>query len=79
MAPNLTESDEGKRVVSEDGEEVGRIVEVEDGTAHVDPDANLEKTLKSKIGMTDEDEGSFTFDASSVSDVTDDEVRLQNI
>ena len=78
MTPNLTDSDEGKRVVSNDGEEVGRVVEVKEETAFVDPNANLEETLKSKIGLTDEEEGSFTIDASSISEITGDEVRIRS-
>lgn len=45
---DITEDEEGKQVVGPDGEEVGRIVTVEHGTAHVDPDPGITDTVKSK-------------------------------
>ena len=38
---NLTESDKGKKVVDRNGDEVGRIVEVENGRGYIDPDPSV--------------------------------------
>jgi sporulation protein YlmC with PRC-barrel domain len=73
----LTEDDEGKRVVNSHGDDVGRVVEVRQGTAHVDPDPGITDTLMSKLGWGDgQDEDTYRLDSSSIETVTDDEIRL---
>jgi hypothetical protein len=76
---DITEDEEGKQVVGPDGEEVGRIVTVEHGTAHVDPDPGITDTVKSKLGWADTDEETYPLQEASVSEVTDDEVRLREL
>jgi hypothetical protein len=73
----LTENDEGKKVVSTDGDEIGRITEVRGGTAYVDPDAGMFDTVKAKLDWGDPGEDSYPIQADHVSNVTDDEVRLR--
>lgn len=73
----FVDDDEGKRVVSSDGEEVGIITEVRRGTAYVDPDPNVFETLKSKLNWAKADEDTYPLSADQVREVTDDEVRLQ--
>lgn len=75
MATALTESDEGKPVVFND-ETVGRVVDVEHGTAYVDPDPGIAETIKSKLGWAEADEETFALDDDAVGEVTGDEVRL---
>lgn len=72
----LTEDDEGKKVVNKNGDEVGRVVEVQHGTAQIDPDPGLTDTIKSKLGWADSDEESYRLDADSVERVSDDEIHL---
>lgn len=72
----LTESDEGKTVVNDHGETIGRVVEVSGGAAHVDPDPNMTDIIKSKLGWGDSDEDTYRLDESSIEEVTDDEIRL---
>lgn len=50
LKPNLTKSDEGKPVVTEDGEYVGKIVKVVDETAYVSPNPSLSNEVKSQLG-----------------------------
>jgi hypothetical protein len=76
---DITEDEEGKQVVGPDGEEVGRIVTVEHGTAHVDPDPGITETVKSKLGWADTDEETYPLQEASVNEVTDDEVRLREL
>jgi hypothetical protein len=73
----LTQDDEGKKVVSANGDEVGRITEVRGGTAYVDPDAGMFDTIKAKLDWGDPGKDSYPIEASQIADVTDDQVRLQ--
>lgn len=73
----LTEQDEGKEVVRGD-ESVGRVVEVDHGTAYVDPDPGITETIKSKLGWGDRgDEDTYPLQEASIESVTDDQIRLE--
>lgn len=74
---HVTPDDEGKRVVYGD-EAVGRVVEVADGTAYVDPDPGIAETIEAKLGWAEADSESVVLDESDVADVTGDEVRLRD-
>jgi hypothetical protein len=74
---SLTEDDEGKSVVTTNGDEVGIITEVRAGTAYVDPDPSTFDSIKAKLDWGDADQDAYPLDASQVADVTDDEVRLR--
>lgn len=75
----LTEDDEGKRVINSLGDTVGRVIEVEHGTAHIDPDPGLTEKLKSKLGWGDEeDTETYRLDQDSIEAVTSDEIRLRH-
>lgn len=73
----LTEDDEGKRVVSTDGEKIGIIAEVRGGTAYVDADPGMFDTIKAKLNWGDIDQDTYPLNADDVARVTDDEVRLR--
>lgn len=77
MAIDITEDDEGKPVVGPDGETVGRVIDVEHGTAYVEPDPGITDTVMSKLGWADADEDSYPLQEQSVERVTDDEIRLR--
>jgi len=81
MQPNtdFTASDEGKNVVNENGEMIGRIVEIEQNGAYVDPDPSVTDTIMSKLGWGSRDEGTYLLDADHVETITDDEVRLRSL
>ncbi len=72
----LSESDEGKEVVNANGESIGRVVDVQHGTAHVDPDPGLTDSIMSKLGWAESDEETYQLDSSAVESVTDDEIRI---
>lgn len=72
----LTEDDEGKSVINNSGETLGRVIKVEHGTAHVKPDPGLTDTIKSKLGWAESDEDTYELDASNVESVSDDEIHL---
>ena len=76
---NITESDEGKNVVGSGGNDIGRVVEVSGGQAHVEPDPDISDTVMSKLGWGSRGEDSFPLDESDIGTVTDDEIRLRSL
>ncbi|WP_372480907.1 PRC-barrel domain containing protein (plasmid) [Halomicrobium sp. HM KBTZ05] len=76
MRDTLTTDDEGKKVVNANGEQVGRVIEVEHGTGHVEPDPGITDTIRSKLGWGEGDEDSYQIDGSNVETVSDEEVHL---
>ncbi|MFC6731222.1 MULTISPECIES: PRC-barrel domain containing protein [unclassified Haladaptatus] len=77
MPHSITEGDEGKPVVGAQGEQVGRVIDVEHGTAYVEPDPGLTDTLMSKLGWADRDEDTYPLQENAIGEITDDEIRLQ--
>lgn len=74
----LTEDDEGKHVKNARGDDVGLVVAVEHGEAHVNPDPGLADSIRSRLGWGDPDEeGTYKLDSSEIDSVTDDEIRLK--
>lgn len=72
----ITESDEGKRVVDSDGEEVGVVSGVRGDTAYVDPDPGITGRIRSKLGWDDVDADDFPLESDRIDTITEDEVRL---
>lgn len=79
MQVDITDDDEGKMVVRGD-DEIGRVVDVEYGTAYVDPDPSITETLESKLGWGDEvgDADTYPLQEGTIEEVTDDEIRLES-
>ncbi len=75
---HLHADDEGKPLVDSNGEKIGMIAEVEDGTAHVDPDPGITGMIRSKLGWGDTDGGDYALDSDRINIITDDEVRLED-
>jgi hypothetical protein len=76
MTTELSESDEGKDVVSSDDQNVGVVKEVDGGTIHVDPDPGITDELKSKLGWSDSGGETYPVSQDDIATVTDGEVRL---
>lgn len=76
MCARFTGEDEGKDVINSDGEKIGVVVDVRNGTPHVDPDPRLTDELKSKLGWGAADEETYQLDVDNVESITDDAVRL---
>ncbi len=72
----LTEDDEGKHVVNVEGDQIGRVIEVEHGKAHVDPDPGLTEAIRSKLGWGDRDEESYRLDSYNIESITENEIHL---
>jgi len=78
MSPTLAPDDESKPVKNADGERVGHVIAVEDGTAAVDPEPGLTETFLSMLGWAEVDAESetYTLQSAAIAEITDDEVRL---
>lgn len=74
--PKLTETDEGKVVKNTAGDEIGRVMNVEHGMAHVEPDPGLTDAIRSKLGWGDADEDTYELREDDIDTITDDEIRL---
>ncbi len=74
---NVTEDDEGKRVVNQRGDKVGMIAEVRSGSAYVDPDPGITDAIRSRLGWGDTDEDHYRLEEDRIDSITDDEVRLK--
>lgn len=72
----IDESDEGKSVVDDSGETIGTVVDVDNTTAHVEPDPGLTDKLAAKLGWGDASEDTYRLDNSSIDEITEDEIRL---
>ena len=72
----LSESDEGKRVVNALGDDVGRVVEVREGVAYVEPDPTMTETLMSKLGWGEDDSETYRLEAENIDEVDDEAVHL---
>lgn len=76
MARDFESDDEGKRVVTSDGDEVGTIERASGSTAHVKPVDDLSRSIRRRLGWSEEGEETYRLETSKVDRITDDEVRL---
>jgi len=74
----IDESVEGKRVMNEEGEEIGVVTAVRDGTAYVDPDPGLTEKITATLGWADPDEDDYPLPEDSIERITDDEVHIRS-
>lgn len=78
MRHDFTEADEGKKVLH-DNETVGRIVDVDHGTAYVDADPGITEKVLSKLGWADNDgDETYPLQETMVDRVEDDAVYLES-
>lgn len=75
----LSEDDEGKKVVDENGNDVGMVTRVEGTTAYVDPDPGITDRIMSSLGWEGSEEDEYALTEDRIETVTDDEVRLGNL
>lgn len=77
MVRNFESDDAGKRVVTADGDIVGTVDRASGSTAHVRADADLSRSIRRRLGWTEEGEETYRLQKSKVDRITDDEVRLK--
>ena len=74
----LTENDEGKILVDANGEDIGIVTAVGNGSTLVNPEPGFVEGLLAAFGHTDEDSGDIEVPHDVVETVTDREVRLRD-
>lgn len=77
MARDFTNDDEGKHVMTADGDMVGTIESVTGSTAHVKPDKSLSKSIRRRLGWSEEGEDTYELRKSKVDKISGDEVHLK--
>ncbi|WP_438267515.1 PRC-barrel domain containing protein [Haladaptatus halobius] len=75
----MTDDDEGKRVINQNGDEIGVVAEVREDTAYIDPDPGMFESIKDKLGWGDIDEDTYPLQDENIEQVTNDEIRLQRL
>jgi hypothetical protein len=66
-------------VVTADGDMVGRVEEASGSSAHIKADEDLSRSIRRRLGWTEEGEETYRLQKSNVDRITDDEVRLKNL
>ncbi|MFC7177157.1 hypothetical protein [Halosegnis marinus] len=60
-----------------DGDAVGTVDMAAGSSAHIAPDEDLSRSIRRRLGWTEEGEETYRLDKSKVDSITDDEVRLK--
>jgi hypothetical protein len=77
MVRNFKSEDEGKSVMTADGDIVGRVEKVSGSTAHVKAEGGLSQSIRRRLGWTEEEEDTYELRKSNVDEITDDGIRLK--
>jgi len=77
MVRNFTAKDEGKRVVTSEGDMVGMVDSASGTTAHVRIDDDLAQNTRRRLGWTEADEETYALQKSNIDRITDDEIHLK--
>lgn len=75
---SLAKSDEGKRSVNADGRSIGTLVRVDGGIGYVDPEPDIGDRIRSRLGWGTADGDEYPLDPTNVSEIAEDEVRLEH-
>jgi sporulation protein YlmC with PRC-barrel domain len=76
MVRAFKSSDEGKRVVTSDGDNIGKVRRVNGDEAHVRPKGGLADSIRQRLGMGS-DEDMYVLNHDEVDSITDDEIKLK--
>lgn len=77
MVRNFRDEDEGKRVVTADGDEIGTIEQVSGSMAHVKPASNLSQSVRRRLGWAEEGEDTYELQTSKVDNIASNEIKLK--
>ncbi|MFC4449152.1 PRC-barrel domain containing protein [Halorussus aquaticus] len=76
MTVALTEDEVDKRVVDRDGTEMGTVVDVHHGAAHVTADEETVEEMQTRLPQGSIDETTYAVHDESVAEITDEEIVL---
>ena len=77
MVREFESNDEGKTVVTADGDEVGTIEKIDRNMAHVRPNSSLAQSIRRRLGWTEENDEVYELRHSRVREISGDEVHLK--
>lgn len=77
MTDEITADERVKRVVDEDGREIGIVDSVNDGTAYVDPNPDITGELKSKLGWGADEQSTYPLRHDAIDTITAEKIRLR--
>lgn len=77
MPRDFKSSDEGKRVLTAEGDMVGTIEQTAGSHAMVEPDEDLSRSIRRRLGWTEEGETSYRLEKSEVDSFSGDEIHLK--
>ncbi len=78
MSISITDDAVGKTVINAQGEKIGIVSEVRQGTAYVDPNPGVSDKIKAKLGWEDSDQTDYPLQEAAVESVTSDEIHLKS-
>jgi sporulation protein YlmC with PRC-barrel domain len=76
MVRNFNSEDEGKPVMTNDGETIGTVEKTTGTELHVKPEGGLSQSIRRRLGWAEKDADTYSIEKSSVKEISDDGIRL---
>lgn len=77
MVRNFKSSDEDMEVYSADGDMVGTVERASGSTAHIKPASGLSRSMRRRLGWTEEGEDTYRLRKDHVQSIDDDGIHLK--
>lgn len=77
MVRDFKSEDEGMKVMTADGDVIGTVERVSGSMAHVKPDEDLSRSIRRRLGWSEEGEETYELRKSNVDSIDDDGVHLK--
>ena len=77
MVRAFNDDDEGKMVMTSDGDTVGTVQKIAGDRAHVKPETDLSRSVRRRLGWTEEGEDVYELKHSAVSNFANDGIELK--
>jgi hypothetical protein len=77
MVRDFKSDDKGKRVVTADGDMVGTVERASGSSAHIKPERDLSRSVRRRLGWSEEEAETYRLQKSKIDSITDDEIRLK--
>lgn len=74
---HVSDDEQGKDVVTTNGDRVGMVKEVRNGRAYVDPDPSLTDSIRSALGWSESESGDYELTEDRIESISDDEIRVK--
>ena len=77
MTRDFRSEDEGKRLVTADGDAIGTIERASGSMAHVKPEGDMSQSVRRRLGWAEDGDDTYELQTSNVDRIDSDEVRLK--